>query len=226
MVIAALAAGCGGSEEDAREPPATTAAETHEASAPRGTIEPHPPRSEGVLRFLREHEEAATANERLTDVARDMLPADVEVWCWEEEIWSEAQQRIARELGEVEVTYAGIADQYAHHIHLHEWVCAELEELAPGSADDEYAQAAALSIFTHETRHFSSTGSLEAATECAALQRMDEVGVLLGGSDPHVEELQRIAWEEQYPALPAEYRSPQCKAGGVLDREPETPEFP
>lgn len=223
MFVAALAAGCGGGggEETSRSPKTSTSDDR-----PRRAEQPHPPRPESSLRFLRSRQEAAGADARLTDAARAMLPADVTVWCWNETVWSEAERRLAQEIGEKGAEFGGIADPYAYDIHLDGWVCDELAALEPGSDDDELAQADALSIFTHETRHFSSTGSLEAATECAALQRMDEMGAALGASEEHREKLQRLAWEELYPTLPQEYRSAECKAGGVLDREPETPEFP
>jgi hypothetical protein len=222
-----LCAGCGGSEPSgAQEPQGSDDAAPATPVAPRSVPKRHPPASESVLRFLRAQQEPAGAHERLTAAARETLPTDVSVWCWDEEVWAEVERRIARELGEEEVTYAGLADQYAHDIHLEAWACEVLGRLAPGSPDEEIVQAEALNLFAHETRHFSSSGSLEAATECSALQRMDEIGITLGASAEHARRLTRIAWEDVYPFLPPEYRSPQCKAGGTLDREPETPEFP
>jgi hypothetical protein len=221
-----LAAGCGGSTQERAEPGgvATTATES---PAPEARVEaPHPPASESALLHLRGQQSSGSADDRLTEAARATLPTDVEVWCWGEQVWSEAEQRIAAELGEDQVSYAGLADFYAHHIHLASWVCTALEDLAPGSEDEDFLEAEALNVFAHEVRHFSPTGSLEHATECVALQRMDEIGVLLGATEQHADHLKLLAWEEVYPAMPDEYRSPQCRAGGVLDREPETPEFP
>jgi hypothetical protein len=225
-VAVVLASGCGGSAEEQADSATTEAAAT-DAPAPEPRADaPHPPASGSALGHLRSQEASGAPDERLTEAARAMLPTDIEVWCWDEGTWTEAERRIAAELGKDAVTYAGLADFYAHHIHLADWVCSDLETLAPGDDEENLFQSEALNVFAHEVRHFSPTGSLEHATECVALQRMDEVGVLLGASEEHAQHLKRLAWEEVYPEMPAEYRSPECRAGGVLDREPETPEFP
>jgi hypothetical protein len=214
-VLVVLTSGCGGSVEE-QAGSTTTKAAASDAPTPEPRADaPHPPASESAVGHLRSRQASGAPDERLTEAARAMLPTDIEVWCWDEGTWTETERRIAAELGKDEVAYAGFADFYAHHIHLADWVCSDLETLAPGDEDENLFQAEALNVFAHEIRHFSPTGSLEHATECVALQRMDEVGVLLGATEEHAQHLKQLAWEEVYPQMPAEYRSPDRTRSGT-----------
>lgn len=186
---------------------------------------PHPTPGESSLRFARRQVVGADPDERLTAVANEQLPLDVKVWCWQEQAWGELNRRLGQEDPESSVVeFAGIADLYAADVHLAPWVCELLADFE--TAPDDAETADALLVFAHEIRHFSPTGSNEAATECAALQRIADTASALGATPERTARLARIAWEEVYPANIPQYRSRECRPGGLLDREPTTPAFP
>jgi hypothetical protein len=187
---------------------------------------PHPPPfRETYAGFARQQVEDGTPDERLTAVANAQLPMDVDVWCWQEDAWSELGHRMNREFPQSErVEIAGFADLEGLYLHLAPWVCGQLASF--GTTTDDAVTADALLVLAHEIRHFSPTGSNEAATECAALQRVEETAAALGASVNRAERLARIAWEDLYPANSLEYRSDECRPGGTLDEEPATSAFP
>jgi hypothetical protein len=223
-----LAAACGDDsrpQEDAGDRAATTepAAATIAPLETRSAL--HPPLRESLLRFVRQLAEDATPHERLTDVAEQQLPTNIKVWCWNEDSWTRIQEKLSEDLPPTEgFDFAGLADLVSFDIHLAPWVCETLTNLE--TAGDDPATADALLVLAHEIRHFSSTGSLERATECAALQHVAETAASLGVSDARAERLAQIAWLDVYPANPPEYKSAECRPGGLLDQDPATPEFP
>jgi hypothetical protein len=65
----------------------------------------------------------------------------------------------------------------------------------------------------------------EAATQCYALQAIRFVAGRLGVSNANAHEYVRLA-VARYPSLPEQYRSDQCRDGGMLDLHPESAVFP
>jgi len=228
LLFALLAlAGCGNaSERKAAVATSDRGRQPDSAPAPQRRA-PHPARPETGLRAIRAAvEEHAVVSERLTEIAGDLTGFGPTVYCWDAAGWRLAERVTNRELPpEERGSFAGLADLFAADIHLAPDICEVLEAL-PERAGDDIAVAAALSVFAHETRHLSPAGSSEAAAECAGLQKIPEAAAALGLDEQEGSRLARIAWEEVYPGLPSEYRSPECRSGGTLDREPETPEFP
>lgn len=224
-----LVSGCG-QDEDASIAESTVARQTIESDpgTPRQAARPHPIANRSPLGYLRRQQGSSARNEPLTDAARELLPTDAEVWCWDKRIWSRAVQlanRVTRR--RYDVYFAGIADLYAFEIHLDGWVCRELENVGRrADGERELALADALNVFVHETRHLSQTGSNEATTTCTALQRIPAATKALGASEQRGKELAHIFWEEIYSTLPAEYRSDKCLPGGELDEDPGDPDFP
>ena len=192
---------------------------------PERGARPHPPLQESSLRLARRLTEDATPDERLTAVADQQLPTEIAVWCWDDGAWNALQGRMNRELRPADRgAFAGIADLYAFDIHLSPGVSETLADF--DSTADELSAAEALLVLAHEIRHFGSSGSNEAGTECAALQRVDDTARALGASEDRATALARIAWETLYPGNRPEYRSDQCRPGGALDNDPSTPAFP
>jgi hypothetical protein len=84
-------------------------------------------------------------------------------------------------------------------------------------------QVVAVHVLTHEAMHLSGLVD-EAAAECAAVQRDARTARLLGASPPDAARLAAAYWRDVYPLMPEGYRSPECRAGGVLDeRRPDAP---
>jgi hypothetical protein len=228
LLLIAVIAGCGGSE---RESGATTASTQRavDKTGDRAQVRPeprHPKRTDSPLRRLRILADDHPRDERLTEVARSLLPIEAKVWCWTEQRWSEIERDANSELPPEERTpFAGLADIYSLQIHLAPWVCDALSEDGLERAP-ELDVADALLVLAHETRHLSVAGTSEHLAECKALQRVARTAELFGLSRARARRLARIAWEDVYRTVPPEYRSPECRPGGALDEDPADPEFP
>ena len=66
----------------------------------------------------------------------------------------------------------------------------------------------------------------EAETECAALQRLDEVAGWLGATPEQARALAERYWVDVVPRMPEGYRSRDCVDGGRLDAAPTDPVWP
>jgi hypothetical protein len=231
VVLCALAfAGCAsdGAQREVGATSATTPATKATSEPEREVAPPHPPArprsSRGAIRKLTAKH--ARVSRSLTDAARELMTVDPSVVCWDKPGWRRLTVLTNRELppgqrGE----FDGLADLFTYEILLAPWVCEPLEAL-PKRPVDDLELAAALGVLAHETRHLTSAGSNEAAAECAGLQKITAVAVALGLDERTGQRLARRNWRELYPLLPAEYYSPECKPGGGLDGEPQTPAFP
>jgi len=162
----------------------------------------------------------------LTDAARALGSLNPTVVCWDEPGWRRLTALTNRVLPpEQRGEFDGITDLYTYEIRLTAWVCETLEALPKRPADD-LELAAALGVLAHETRHLTSAGGNEAAAECAGLQKIPALAVALGLDERTSQTLAERNWQELHPLLPAEYRSTECRPGGALDNDPETPAFP
>lgn len=86
-------------------------------------------------------------------------------------------------------------------------------------------EAVAVHVLTHEAMHVAGDRN-EAATECRALQHDARTVVLLGGTSEQGAALARRIATEVYPTMREEYRSPECRAGGAMDRSPDDASWP
>ena len=81
--------------------------------------------------------------------------------------------------------------------------------------DDEVI---AVHVLTHESMHMRGLGD-EATAECAAVQRDELTAKLLGADDADARELARRYWLLDYPQMPDDYRSGDCRPGGAMDEQ-------
>lgn len=154
----------------------------------------------------------------------------VEVRCWHRDDW----RRVLREekaltngvltldsVGAFALTLTGT-------LHLQQAECARLVSLTvPGQSGTGLdALSFAVGLLSHEIQHVVGPDQDEAATECAAVQHVDEVARELGASAAQARELATYYWEEIYPTGDEEYRSAECRPGGALDLAPDTPAWP
>ena len=79
--------------------------------------------------------------------------------------------------------------------------------------DDEVV---AVHVLTHEAMHMRGLTD-EAGAECAAVQRDELTAKLLGADDAEARALARRYWLLDYPQMPDDYRSGDCKPGGAMD---------
>lgn len=78
------------------------------------------------------------------------------------------------------------------------------------------AEVVAVHLLTHEAMHLSGILS-ESQAECAAVQRDARTARLLGAPPAAAAALARAYFEQDFPRMPDEYRSPDCRPGGALD---------
>jgi hypothetical protein len=82
----------------------------------------------------------------------------------------------------------------------------------------------AITTLAHESMHLRGIRD-EAQAQCYAVQADAWTAVQLGGAESQGVAAGQFALALQ-PALPGEYRSDECRAGGSLDLAPQTAAFP
>jgi hypothetical protein len=164
----------------------------------------------------------------LTAAAVDLVARDVEVRCWSPDDWERLVDELtAYTAGELTIDNTGaFASPESARVHFQAADCDALVDLAAGREVDHEDGRWALVAFTHELQHLVSEQSGEAATECAALQTAERVGVLLGIPAATSRRLLVDYLEHDYADLPDEYRSPACHDGGELDLHPGSARWP
>ena len=85
--------------------------------------------------------------------------------------------------------------------------------------------AIALDVLAHESWHLEGTQN-EAVTECYAEQTVGFVATKLGSDDVQARGLARLVHLLVYPRMPDEYRSAECRDGGLLDLRRGSPAWP
>jgi hypothetical protein len=81
----------------------------------------------------------------------------------------------------------------------------------------------AVHVLTHESMHMRGQTN-EADAECEAMQRDAETAQLLGATPQEGLALARAYWLEDYPNMPDNYRTADCKLDGPLDEHlPDPP---
>jgi hypothetical protein len=86
-------------------------------------------------------------------------------------------------------------------------------------------QVIAVQVLTHESYHLAGIRE-EARTECSAVQRLDEVAVMLGATPDQARSLAERYYAEVYPRMPAAYVSSDCADGGEWDVAPDDRTWP
>lgn len=97
--------------------------------------------------------------------------------------------------------------------------------LAGRKIDPTLDQVTAVHIVVHESIHVSGEYG-EAVTECTAIQRDARAAVLLGATPADAQALARTYYEQVYPLVHPDYRSPGCVEDGPLDLSPGDGQFP
>ena len=168
----------------------------------------------------------------LTDVSREeptfaavaakLAGTQVVVRCWSAHDWARVGRGYARRNG-VTFGLAGFANSFAHSIDLAPDVCTALARIRYGDGDHVPEEAFALNVLAHESMHLLKEDPSEAQAECYAMQRIVRVGTMLGMPADVARKRATYYFERLYPGQYAEYRSPDCRAGGPLDQSPGGP---
>ena len=97
--------------------------------------------------------------------------------------------------------------------------------LASRKVDPTLDQVTAVHIVVHESIHVSGEYG-EAVTECTAIQNDARAAELLGATPAQAQALARAYYEQVYPQMHPDYRSPGCVEDGPLDLSPGDGQFP
>ena len=103
--------------------------------------------------------------------------------------------------------------------------CRDLKAYLGGDREPRTDTATAVHVLAHEAVHLRGVRN-EAVTECTSVQLTAETARRLGASREEAQALAMLYWEEVYPLLPRSYRSPECRDGGRLDLNPDSPAWP
>jgi hypothetical protein len=91
---------------------------------------------------------------------------------------------------------------------------------------ENFEMADALMVVTHQAEHLKAPTASEAEVECDAVQHVRPLVRAAGWDAEYATEMARQAWELSYQQLPPAFRSPACRDGGPLDRNPRSSAWP
>jgi hypothetical protein len=167
----------------------------------------------------------------LSEVARSSVGVRADVYCWRPAAWAAFAEQYAFVRGGKEIRLTGIADTERKRIDLEPGVCATLDRylrrIRPTKLSTENLELAeALVVLTHEAEHLRSPSASETEVECYAVQHVRPLIRAAGWEPAFQTEIALHAWELGYTQLPAQFRMPECRNGGPLDRHPESNAWP
>ncbi len=149
------------------------------------------------------------AESRLSGVASDLVGHPVSVRC---QSGSAEMLDAGSELGYVAWKEDGTPEQATL---IKRAQCGDLGRYR-GQARPSAAAVLAVHVLTHEAMHMA--GHIpEAEAECAAMQRDARTAQMLGAAPAAATRLARTYWLTVYPEMREEYRSVECRPGGLLD---------
>ena len=95
-----------------------------------------------------------------------------------------------------------------------------------GACSVEIREAAiAVNVLSHEAWHLAGVRN-EADTQCYALQSNAQTAMRLGAREDDARSIAAFISREVQPALPSDYRTPNCYEGGPLDLHPDRRSWP
>ena len=167
----------------------------------------------------------------ISDIAGSGVGVTPDVFCWEPAGWAPLSEQYAIVRGGEETSLKGIADNASNRIDLDPAVCTALRfylrRMRPNSLSYEnFEMADALMVVTHQAEHLKAQTASEAEVECDAVQHVRPLVRAAGWDAKYATEMARQAWELSYQQLPPAFRSPACRDGGPLDRNPRSSAWP
>jgi hypothetical protein len=168
--------------------------------------------------FLLLRQAEAETETRLGAIAGEVAKRDVAVHCQGR---IGAALDVGAEAGSVRFDVDG---HPGHATDLDRSVCESLERFRE-DGEAGFAAVQAIHTLAHESWHLAGIQD-EAQTECYGLQTTAFVAARLG-ADPVVAQAIAVdALRRLYPALPARYRTSECRDGGPLDLRPASSVWP
>jgi hypothetical protein len=167
----------------------------------------------------------------LSDIVSSSVGLRPDVYCWQSAGWAPFLEQYAIVRGGEEASLKGIADGTRNRIELDPGVCAGLRwylgRLRPDPLSYEnFEMAEALMVLTHQAEHLKAPSASEPEVECYAVQHVRPLVRAAGWGAGYATELALQAWELSYQQLPQQFRTPACRNGGPLDRNPRSSAWP
>jgi hypothetical protein len=153
----------------------------------------------------------------LSQVVSSLAGFDAEVRCWAPREWKLIVAE-GKAMSSAPIDFAGFTSTNLKRVNVRVDVCTRLHGLenSEGATQFLYTEmAAALKLVAHEAMHVAGHWD-EADAECYGLQHVATVATELGAREEVAADLAELAWRT-YPGMPASYRSPDCRNGGLLD---------
>ena len=174
--------------------------------------------------FLFQKHSKASEESRLAVIASEIARRPVTIHC--QGAVGEALD-VSAEAGSVEFDAAGRPADVAD---VKRKVCQRLQDFPKARTSAKFGcldtpsrcdasvvnDAIALDVLAHESWHLEGNQN-EAVTECYAEQTVGFVATRLGSDDVQARGLARLVHLLVYPRMPGEYRSAECRDGGLLD---------
>jgi hypothetical protein len=223
--------------DDAVGEPSQEAVQPAAAAARRACATPTQAGVEGgraaVVRTLMEtHDDVAPPRRRrdLEAIVRTAVGVQPEVYCWQPAGWAAFFEQYATVRGGQETSLGGIADRERNRIDLDPATCASLafyvRRVRPTALSYEnFEMAEGLTVLTHQAEHLKEPSTPEAAVECYAIQHVRPL-VRAVWDAAYANTLATQEWELSYQQLPPPFRTPACRDGGRLDRNPGSSAWP
>ncbi len=166
----------------------------------------------------------------VSDIAGSSVGVRPDVYCWQPAAWEPFSEQYAIVRGGEETSLKGIADKARNRIDLDPAVCAGLHSylrrIRPTSLSYEnFVIAEALMVLTHQAEHLKAPTASEAGVGCYAVQHVRPL-VRTAWNAEYATEMALQAWQLSYQQLPPAFRSPACRDGGPLDRNPRSSAWP
>jgi hypothetical protein len=167
----------------------------------------------------------------LAEIAAASVGVRPDVRCWQPEGWAPFFEQYAIVRGGLEASLEGVADGERDRVDLDPRVCAALDwylrRTRPAELSYEnFELADALAVLTHQAEHLRSPSASEAEVECRAVQHVRPLARAAGWGAEYANELALQVWELSYLRLPEQFRTPECRNGGRLDRHPRSDAWP
>ena len=198
-----------------------------QSSIAAGTLPPgekqHLPRRGGLATVSR-------VEPRFSRAASRVAEKDVEVRCWSERDWRRLMvEEDAYTRGKVNQSVLGFASAGGSRLSLAPSTCRDLARLAyagdrPAAGNRRLMLALAVVTLAHESVHLAGVAD-EPTAECHGIQLSERAALALGVKPAFADALKDAYWGH-YGAIPAVYRSRECRDGGKLDLRASTSKFP
>ena len=167
----------------------------------------------------------------ISEIAGSSVGVRPDVYCWQPAGWTPFSEQYAIVRGGEETALMGIADSARNRVDLDPGVCAGLRwylrRMRPASLSYEnFELAQALMVLTHQAEHIKAPTAAEAEVECHAVQHVRSLVRAAGWDAEYANKMASQAWDLSYQQLPPVFRSPACRDGGPLDRDPRSTAWP